>query len=91
MLYLIISFLAILPPQIPFKCQQWWRKRQIILPFCYSELPRLAIHYSKVVLKKKKKKITLPFFWVWWQRGSEEKINEKINSVWLRVKIRPLM
>ena len=44
-----IVFLAILPPQIPFKCQQWWRKRQIILPFCYSELPRLAIHCSKVV------------------------------------------
>ena len=30
-----------------------------MLPSSYSELPRLAVHCSKVVLKKKKKKLLL--------------------------------
>ena len=53
-----------------------------MLPSSYSELPRLAVHCSKVVFKKKKKKKTItlsPFGFGGREedRGSEKEIYKK--------------
>ena len=51
-----------------------------MLPSSYSELPRLAVHCSKVVFKKKKKTITLSPFGFGGReedRGSEKEIYKK--------------
>jgi len=60
------------------------------LPFCYNELPRLAVHYSKVGIIIIKKKITLSLIGV----HGKEKVRKKLikkNSVWLMGKIKTLM
>ena len=61
---------------------------------CYSELPRPAVYCRQFTVVRRHKKLfyhLVGFRGREKERGSEKEINKKINSVWLMVKIRPLI